>query len=31
VILFELEDVGVDDHDHFINPEERLRIVMTRQ
>jgi arylsulfatase len=24
-------DVGVDDHDHFIDPEERLRIAMARQ
>jgi arylsulfatase len=24
-------DVGKDDHDHFINPEERLRIAMARQ
>jgi hypothetical protein len=24
-------DVGKDDHDHFIDPEERLRIVMARQ
>jgi arylsulfatase A-like enzyme len=24
-------DVGVDDNDHFINPEERLRIAMARQ
>jgi hypothetical protein len=24
-------DVGKDDNDHFINPEERLRIAMARQ
>jgi arylsulfatase len=24
-------DVGVDDHDHFIDPEERFRIAMARQ
>jgi arylsulfatase len=24
-------DVGVDDHDHFIDPEERMRIAMARQ
>jgi arylsulfatase len=24
-------DVGVDDNDHFIDPEERLRIAMARQ
>jgi arylsulfatase len=24
-------DVGTDDHDHFIEPEERLRIAMARQ
>ena len=24
-------DVGDDDHDHFIVPEERLRIAMARQ
>jgi len=24
-------DVGVDDNDHFISPEERLRIAMARQ
>ncbi|MFB9308544.1 arylsulfatase [Agromyces hippuratus] len=24
-------DAGVDDHDHFIDPEERLRIAMARQ
>jgi hypothetical protein len=24
-------DVGTDDHDHFIDPEERLRIAMARQ
>jgi arylsulfatase len=24
-------DVGTDDHDHFIDPEERLRVVMARQ
>ena len=24
-------DVGVDDHDHFIDPEERLRVAMARQ
>ena len=24
-------DAGVDDHDHFISPEERLRIAMARQ
>ena len=24
-------DVGTDDHDHFIDPDERLRIVMSRQ
>ena len=24
-------DVGKDDHDHFIDPEERIRIVMARQ
>jgi arylsulfatase len=24
-------DAGEDDHDHFIDPEERLRIVMARQ
>jgi arylsulfatase len=24
-------DVGVDDHDHFIDPDERLRIAMARQ
>jgi arylsulfatase len=24
-------DVGTDDHDHFIDPDERLRIAMARQ
>jgi arylsulfatase len=24
-------DAGVDDHDHFISPEERLRVAMARQ
>jgi hypothetical protein len=24
-------DLGTDDHDHFIDPEERLRIAMARQ
>ena len=24
-------DLGGDDHDHFIDPEERLRIAMARQ
>ena len=24
-------DVGTDDHDHLISPEERLRIAMARQ
>ena len=24
-------DLGTDDHDHFINPEERLRLAMARQ
>ncbi len=24
-------DVGDDDHDHFIDPDERLRIAMARQ
>jgi hypothetical protein len=24
-------DLGNDDHDHYIDPEERLRIVMARQ
>jgi arylsulfatase len=24
-------DVGADDHDHFIDPDERLRIAMARQ
>ena len=24
-------DVGTDDNDHFIDPEERLRIAMARQ
>jgi arylsulfatase len=24
-------DIGTDDHDHFIDPEERLRIAMARQ
>jgi arylsulfatase len=24
-------DVGVDDHDHFIDPEERMRVAMARQ
>ena len=24
-------DVGVDDHDHFIDPEERIRVAMARQ
>jgi len=24
-------DVGTDDHDHFIDPEERLRVAMARQ
>ena len=24
-------DFGDDDHDHFIDPDERLRIAMTRQ
>jgi hypothetical protein len=24
-------DLGKDDHDHFIDPEERLRIAMARQ
>ena len=24
-------DLGDDDHDHFIDPEERLRVAMARQ
>jgi arylsulfatase len=24
-------DVGKDDHDHLIDPEERLKVVMARQ
>jgi hypothetical protein len=24
-------DLGDDDHDHFIDPEERLRIALSRQ
>jgi arylsulfatase len=24
-------DAGVDDHDHLISPEERLRVAMARQ
>ena len=24
-------DAGDDDHDHFIDPEERLRVAMARQ
>jgi arylsulfatase len=24
-------DLGADDHDHFIDPDERLRIAMARQ
>ena len=24
-------DLGSDDHDHFIDPEERLRVAMARQ
>jgi hypothetical protein len=24
-------DLGKDDHDHFIDPEERLRVAMSRQ
>lgn len=24
-------DIGEDDHDHLISPEERLRVAMTRQ
>ncbi len=24
-------DLGTDDHDHFIDPEERLRVAMSRQ
>jgi hypothetical protein len=24
-------DLGTDDNDHFIDPEERLRIAMARQ
>ena len=24
-------DLGLDDHDHFIDPEERLRIAMAQQ
>ncbi len=24
-------DVGKDDHDHFIDPDERLRVAMARQ
>jgi hypothetical protein len=24
-------DLGKDDHDHLISPEERLRLAMTRQ
>ena len=24
-------DLGKDDHDHFIDPEERLRVAMARQ
>ena len=24
-------DVGIDDHDHYIDPEERFRIAMARQ
>jgi hypothetical protein len=26
-----LDDVGDDDHDHFIDPDERLRVAMARQ
>ena len=28
---FAVLDLGTDDHDHFISPEERLRIAMARQ
>jgi arylsulfatase len=24
-------DLGTDDHDHFIDPEERVRVAMSRQ
>jgi arylsulfatase len=24
-------DLGADDHDHFIDPDERLRVAMARQ
>ena len=24
-------DAGVDDHDHFIDPDERFRVAMARQ
>ena len=24
-------DLGTDDHDHFIDPDERLRVAMARQ
>jgi len=24
-------DLGDDDHDHFIDPDERLRVAMARQ
>jgi hypothetical protein len=24
-------DLGKDDHDHFISPEERLKVAMARQ
>ncbi len=24
-------DLGLDDHDHLISPEERLRVAMARQ
>jgi hypothetical protein len=24
-------DAGVDDHDHFVDPEERWRVAMARQ
>jgi arylsulfatase len=30
-ILWVQVDVGKDDHDHFISPEERLRVAMARQ
>jgi len=24
-------DIGIEDHDHLISPEERLRVAMARQ